>query len=106
MSAAASIAPVAASGQLAEPLRQKKLSQSYPDVFNYLLKKFADDQAITKTDFAILRYTQFASIFPMQYADQMNAKSFKVANVYDESSFSRVFVRGVDSSFCHILCES
>lgn len=49
------IAPVAASIQSAEPLRQKKLFWSYPGVDNYLLKEFANDQAIAAMNSAILR---------------------------------------------------
>lgn len=51
------IAPVVASVNIVEQTTQKKLLRSYPEEVNYLLKKFDNDQTITKIDSAILQYT-------------------------------------------------
>lgn len=81
MSAAIHIASVAASVKTVEPTTLKKLLHSFPEVANYLLKKFANSQAIPKMDYVILRYTQLANLTPMQYANDLDVKSGKVADV-------------------------
>lgn len=48
MSADTRIALAFASVYLAEPLGQKKVLRSYPEVVNYLLEKFASEQAIAQ----------------------------------------------------------
>lgn len=64
MSEAPQIEPLVASVNIVGPTTQKKLLRSYPEAANYLPKKFANDQAIAKMDFAVLRYTQTASMTP------------------------------------------
>lgn len=83
VSAPMNIEPNVAFVPLAEPLRQKKLFRSYPDVVNYLLKKVANGQAIAETNSAILRYTQPTSMTLMQYAEDLYAKLCKAADVFD-----------------------
>lgn len=51
------IAPVVVSVDTVEPTTHKKLLRSYPEEANYLLKKFAKDQALVVMDSAVLRYT-------------------------------------------------
>lgn len=41
------------------------------------------------------------SITPQQYADEIAAKSCKVAKVYDESTLNNVFIGAVESSIRH-----
>lgn len=53
----------------------------------------------------ILRYTQPASMTPMQFADDLYAKSCKVANTYEEATLNDVFIEGVGSFICHSLRE-
>lgn len=57
-STAAHIAQAIASVNTNESLIHMKLLQSYPEVVNYNLKKFAIDQAKSEIDAKILRYTQ------------------------------------------------
>lgn len=54
-------------------------------------------------NFANLRYTQPASINPVQYVHYVYAKSYKVADVYDEYTLPNIFVEGVDTSICHCI---
>lgn len=61
-------APVVASVNTVEPTTEKKLLCSYQDIVNYLLTKFANDQAIAKIDFEMMRYTQPASMTHTQFA--------------------------------------
>lgn len=65
MSAATHIEPVFESMKTVIPRTQKKLLRSCPEVFNYILKKFANDQAISKMESAILQYTLPASTTSM-----------------------------------------
>lgn len=65
MSAAKTIAAVAACVQSAEALRQKKLLHSYLEVVNYLFRKSSSDQAIAEINTAILQYSQPTSMTPM-----------------------------------------
>lgn len=91
-SPATSIAAVVASVQLAGLLRQKKLLRSYSEVVNYLLKPFANDLAILKKDSTVWRYTPLPSMTPVQYTNDLNAKSSKVANVYHDSKLNGIFI--------------
>lgn len=97
--------PVVASVNTVEPTIQKKLIHSYPEVLNYLLKKLANDLAIAEKDSAILRYIQLANMTPMQCAEDLYAKTFKVAEINCESMLNNVFIEEVDSSICHGLRE-
>lgn len=63
---------------------------SYSEGIGYLFKKIATDQAIIEFDAAILWYMQPLNMTPQQYADGLVAKSFKVANIYDEGSLNDV----------------
>lgn len=54
ISAATHITSAAASVQSAERLRKKKLLRAYSEVVNYLVKKFANYQAIAEMESAIL----------------------------------------------------
>lgn len=101
--ATSTIAHALASVQVAEPLRQKQLFRSYPEVDTYLLKKFTNGQAIAGLDFSISRHSQASSTNTMQYAENLYAKSCKVADVYDESTLNGILVCGVDSAICHCL---
>lgn len=56
-------------------------------------------------DSAILRYKQPANMTSMQYAEDLNAKSWKVTDVYDESMLNDIFIEEVDPSICHSLWE-
>lgn len=105
LSAATIIALAVFSVPSAEPLRQKKLLQSFPEFVNYLLKKLANDQAITKMDPTILRYTHPSSMTPMRYADGLYAKACKVADFYDEYPSNHIFIDGVDSTIYYSLPE-
>lgn len=98
MSAATRIKPVVDSVNTTEPLIKKKLLQSYPEVVNYLLRKFVSDQMIAKMDYKTLRYIQSAHMTPMHYADDLYANSSKVADVHDKSAFNDIFLEGVDPS--------
>lgn len=49
----------------------------------------------------ILHYTQPTSMTLKQYADDLYAKSCKVADVYDESTLNNSVVEGVDIFSCH-----
>lgn len=55
MLAGTNITTAAGSVHSVEPLRQKKLLWSYPKIVKYLLKEFANDQAIVQINFSILR---------------------------------------------------
>lgn len=74
-----------------------KLLQSYSDVANYLLQKFATDQAIAEFDSAILLYIHPANITLQQYPDDLVTKSWTVANVLDEGPMNDIFTERVDS---------
>lgn len=75
-----------------------KLLRLYPDVVNYLLKKFATDPAIAGFDAAILLYMQAGNMTPEQYADDVVAKSCKVTDVFDKCTLNDVIIEGVDPS--------
>lgn len=82
-SAVANIAPMAASVQSAESLKQQnKLLWSYSKVVSYLLKQFANDGAISIMVSPSLRYNQPSCMTPMLYTDSMCAKSRNGAKQY------------------------
>lgn len=64
-----------------DKIRHQKLLRSYPEVVNYLLKKFATGAEIAEYDATILRYMHPASMTHQQFADDLIAKSCKVANI-------------------------
>lgn len=101
--AAAYITPVVALNNITEPLIQKKLLQLYPEIFNYLLKKFANHQAIAEMDFTNLCYSKLAHMAPMQYFDVLSAKFWKVVDDYDESTINNIVTESVVSSIYHSL---
>lgn len=96
MSVAAHNTPVVASKNTAEPLIQKKLQWTYPEVINYLQVKFANYQAIAVMDSDISRYIQPAHITPMHNANDLYAEACKVADVYDELTLYHNFIEGVN----------
>lgn len=53
MSAGTQIAPVVASVNIVELTTQKKLRRPYPEVNNYFIKKFANDQVLAEMNSAI-----------------------------------------------------
>lgn len=69
MSAATNITSANSFVRSTESLRQKKLLGFYHGVVNSLLKKFADDRATAKMDFAILCYVEPVSMTLLQYGD-------------------------------------
>lgn len=105
MSAAPCNAPVVEPVHTIEPTIQHKLLHTYSEAVNYLLKKFSYDQYIAWMDSAILRYKQLANMKPIQYAEDLNAKSCKGAKVYDHSTLNEIIMEGVTSSVYHSLGE-
>lgn len=103
MSTATHIAPIIASVNAVEPTTQKIRLRSYPEIANYILKKFVDDQTLTKMGAPIHRFTQRVNMTPMQYTDCMYAESCKVADVYEEATLNDNFIEGADFSICHSL---
>lgn len=101
--AATNIAPNVVSVHFAEPLRQKKLLLYYPEVVNYLVKKFANDRAFVKITSAILHYAQPTSMTAMRYVDDLYAKFCKVADVYDDSTLNVILIKGIDFSISRSL---
>lgn len=99
MSAVTGIASAAVLIQLAEPLRQKKLFQGYPEVVTYALRKVANSQAIVETKSAILCYAQLVSMSSMQYVADLYAKSSQVSDVYDIFTVNEIFIERVNFSF-------
>lgn len=75
--------------------------RSYAEVVNYLLKKFATEQAIPEFDAAIIWYMQPADMSSQQYADNLVAKLCEVADVYDERHVERCVYRR--SRFVNLL---
>lgn len=55
--------------------RSRKLLRCCPEDVNYLLRKYATDQAIAENDAAILRYMQPSSMTPQQFADDLQLLS-------------------------------
>lgn len=70
---------------------------------NYQLKKYATDQVNAENDATILHYVQPFNMTPQQNADGLIAKSWKVADVYDERTLSDVFIESIDASIRHNL---
>lgn len=74
-----------------------------PKVGNYLPNKLATDVAIAEIDVFILCDMKPAITAPQLYADDLVAKSGKVANVCDKESRIDVFIEEVDLSSYHSL---
>lgn len=81
--------------------RSKKFLRLYQEVAYCVLNKFVTDQAIIEFDAAILRDMQLANMMPQQYADNLVARSCKVAEVSDEGAFYDVIIDGTDPSIRH-----
>lgn len=73
MSEATLISAVAALVNTVEPTTQKNLFWFYLKLINYLLKKFANDQYISKMVSAVLRFPKPASITLKQCAEDLYA---------------------------------
>lgn len=105
MSGAAHTNPVIASVSTTELLIQRTPLRSYLEVVDYFLKTFANDQAIAEKDSRILRYIQSAHMTPTSYADNLYAKTCRIADVYNESFLNDTYIEGVDPSICHSIRE-
>lgn len=70
---------------------------------NYLLNKYATDQANTEYDATILRYVQPTSIADHKYVGDPMAKPCKVADPYDEGTLNGVLLKRVDRSVRHSM---
>lgn len=81
MQAVSNIAPVVASLQTTELLREENQPKRYLEHVNYKLKTFARHVAIVEKNVAVLGYTRTASMTPIQYADHLYFISFSVAGV-------------------------
>lgn len=77
MSTATRIASAVKLAETVDLTTKKKPLCSYPEVAIYLLNKFGNDQKISKMDFAILHYTQLASMNSKKYTFNLYAKSCK-----------------------------
>lgn len=55
---------------------------------NYLLKKDASGGVVAEIDGAILRYAQLTNMTLQRFANDVIDKSRKVADVYDDSTFT------------------
>lgn len=86
--------------ELGRAVETGNLHQSYLDAVNYLLKKFAHGKTVAQLGSAIIHHTQSGSMPLMQYADDLCAKSSEVADVYEESALSDIFVQEVGSTMC------
>lgn len=93
MSAATHNAARVASINIFELTTQGKLFRSYPEGANYLLMKFANDQAVAKMDSTILCYPQPPNMTYIQYADDLYAKSCKVVEAYEEAKLATSLLR-------------
>lgn len=83
--------------------RSHKQPRSYPEEVNYLLNKFASDQAIAEYVATFLRYVQAAHLTPKQYAKDMIEKSCKAADVCGEDTVNDVSSEGVDQWIRHSI---
>lgn len=52
---------------------------------------------------AILRYVQSTNMTPQQFAVNLISKSYKVADVYDESTLKNIYVELFAAFTCHSL---
>lgn len=95
MHAKNSIAPYSISVRNQEQ-KSWNILRSYPEMINYFLKEIAEKQAIAGYDAWILEYMQQSSMTLQQNADDIIAKSCRVANVYDECKQNNVFIEDVD----------
>lgn len=75
------------------------------EVVSHFLKKFSNEQRISKMDFSTLHYMQAAHMTPVQYAEKRNEIFCKVADVYSESTVNYIFIEGVDLSTCRSFRE-
>lgn len=66
-------------------VRLRKILRSYPETVNYLLKKFATDEATAEFEAAILRYKKQSNMTPHKYVEGLVAKSCKI--VWDNESY-------------------
>lgn len=57
------------------------LLRSYPEVENFLLKKFVTDQAIGQFNATVLPYMQPFNMTPLQNTDDVVAKSCRAADI-------------------------
>lgn len=70
---------------------------------NYFLEKLANDQVIAKMDSKIFCYIHLARMTRMQYADDLDAESRKVAEFHDKATVNDIFIKGVDYSiYCRL----
>lgn len=81
--AATHIAPIGTFGQATEHIPHRICFWLYSEVVNNPLKNLSNDQAIAMMDSTILNHTQPASMSAVQYAGNLYAKTYKVADFYD-----------------------
>lgn len=84
-------------------MRRGKLLRSYPQIVDYLFKKYKTDKAIVENDVAILLYVQPTNTTPHHYADDSTAKSCNLADMYDESTLNDVLIESIEASIRNSL---
>lgn len=80
-----------------EEQEASKLLRFYPEVVNYMLKKYTTGQATAENEGAIQRCVRSPNMTLRQHADDLIAKSCKSIDVNDERILNGYFIEGVDA---------
>lgn len=92
MSAITHIAPAVVSVQSVEPLGQKNCFGHIQRSSITSLKNLLTAKPTAKMNSAILRNDQLGRRTSLKYAEDINAKLFKVAHVYIEPAFDNILI--------------
>lgn len=67
---------------------------TYPEVANYFLQTYANDDFIDETDAALTRFTQPPATSPTQCAEELVLESLRYGKVYDEYVLKGITSKG------------
>lgn len=77
---------------------ETKYFTTYAQVVNFLLKKYATDEAFVKTKTEMMNIAKPSGMLPFQYAKDLLTKTFRCINVYERIALNEIFIKGFDAS--------
>lgn len=76
---------------------------TYPQVVNFLLTKYATDESISETESKITRFAQPPVMTPYKYAENLVKRTLRFGVVYKQYALKEIFIEGSDASIRHSM---
>lgn len=84
---------------------KKRYFNTYPQVANFLLRKYGTDEVIAKSECDIMRFAQPSNMTPSPYAEKLVTKTLQSGDLYEEYVLNETFLKGLDASIRNSMRE-